>query len=153
MGPALVQRSGAAAAIQQKGAGVHQKGCAAQVQRPAARRVLRSAVQPVIVLGQLRWLTWGVIGIQYRRVPCTYQPNHQTATIQNPTPGEKPPSWGKLLGAGEGGGVERLPRDHGAKGIGMRAWPTGTAASVRRLLASSASRSARHRHHRPHRAS
>ncbi|PNH11645.1 Expansin-A32 [Tetrabaena socialis] len=36
---------------------------------------------------------WGVIGIQYRRVPCTYQPDHQASTIQNPTPGENPPSW------------------------------------------------------------
>ncbi|EFJ48836.1 hypothetical protein VOLCADRAFT_90501 [Volvox carteri f. nagariensis] len=37
---------------------------------------------------------WGVIGVQYRQVPCSYQPAKQAPAAQNPTPGEQPPSGG-----------------------------------------------------------
>ncbi|KAG2440189.1 hypothetical protein HXX76_004302 [Chlamydomonas incerta] len=38
---------------------------------------------------------WGVIGLQYRRVPCDYVPTHEAPTVANPTPGEQPTSTAK----------------------------------------------------------
>lgn len=37
---------------------------------------------------------WGVIGLQFRPVPCSYRPAKEAPRIANPTPGEQPPnSW------------------------------------------------------------
>ncbi|GAB4813330.1 hypothetical protein N2152v2_000376 [Parachlorella kessleri] len=34
---------------------------------------------------------FGVMGIKYRRVPCSYQPQSPAPALKNPTPGEAPP--------------------------------------------------------------
>lgn len=34
---------------------------------------------------------WGVLGIQYRAVPCDYVPENPAPAIANPFPGEEPP--------------------------------------------------------------
>lgn len=43
---------------------------------------------------QLAETRWGVIPIQYRPVPCNYQPQREANKLNNPTPGWQP-SWGE----------------------------------------------------------
>ncbi|KXZ48619.1 hypothetical protein GPECTOR_26g522 [Gonium pectorale] len=37
-------------------------------------------------------IKWGVIGLQFRRVPCSYTPSRVAPAVPNPTPGEQPPA-------------------------------------------------------------
>lgn len=38
---------------------------------------------------------WGVIGLQYREVPCDYKPENEAPPAKDPTPGVPPPSHAK----------------------------------------------------------